>query len=297
MRDTSDLPAETPWEGFTSWMASLSWGDVPAWVGLVLAGVAVFITLRTYRHSVAVRTEAQARLVYAVRTKTEHLAAGTECVPSDAIGSTSDKMLNTEIVPWRLARAGVQVLVTVHNGSDELLPLVVFQIDDPGMEHRVSSWAIMSSVPPRSSPNSGFYLPTGIGTPPRGGVRRLHRLPGFQRALVATACASILKLFSSTFVPRIRNRWFAAALQQRAGLASGGGFRGRSPSIRSSTTPSRIASTRHSEPNTAPTRTSQRSCSVGRGRESCGSNRADDVASCGLLEPLRQYLIPAPARP
>ena len=162
------------WDAFSDWLGTLNWGDVPGWVGLILAGVAAAIALVTYRHSVAVRAEAQARLVYATRTETEHLDVGAAWDPQGAIGSAGDAMFLPGVFPWRLSRAGVQVLVTVHNGSDEPLPLAVVQIGDTGMKRRVSAWASFGVVPPRSESRQWILFPDWHGHPNRAGAYNVY---------------------------------------------------------------------------------------------------------------------------
>lgn len=120
------------------------------------------------------RAEAQARLVYATRTETEHLAAGTEWSPEGAMGSTGDGMIEPGSRPWRLARAGVQVLITVHNGSDEPLPQAVAQIGDSGLERRVSGWADFGVVPPRSESRQWVLFPDWHGHPMRQGAYNVY---------------------------------------------------------------------------------------------------------------------------
>jgi hypothetical protein len=59
------------------WPSTLDWGDVPGWIGLIAAGIAAAIALRTYQQSVTVRAEAQARLVYATREEPSSLRRAT----------------------------------------------------------------------------------------------------------------------------------------------------------------------------------------------------------------------------
>lgn len=173
MRETSTPPPTTPWEGFLQWCTSLSWGDVPGWAGLILAGIAAVVALVTYRHSVTVRTEAQARLVYATRDATKHLAAGDGWDVGDEMGVTFQGM-TTLVGPPRLAMPGVQVRVAVHNGSDEPLPQGVVRVLDFGLKKPASAWATFGVVPPRDSRAQWILFPDVHGHPNAQGAYSVY---------------------------------------------------------------------------------------------------------------------------
>ena len=162
------------WDEFARWWGTLNWGDVPAWVGLVLAGVAAAIALVTYRQSVTVRAEAQARLVYATRSETAFIPTGELWATGDTMGSTFPGMVTLFNGPPRLAHPGVNVRVEVHNGSDEPLPQASVQIHDYGLKKPASAWARFGVVPPRSSQAQWVLFPDEHGSPMRQGAYNVY---------------------------------------------------------------------------------------------------------------------------
>lgn len=162
------------WDALSDWLGTLDWGDVPGWTGLILAGVAAVIALVTYRHSVTVRREAQARLVYATRVETVWIAAGEPWETGDVMGSTFQGMTTILGGPPRLTMPGVNVRVALHNGSDEPLPQASIQIYDYGLEKPASAWAMFGVVPPRSSSEQWVLFHDEHGSPARQGAYTVY---------------------------------------------------------------------------------------------------------------------------
>lgn len=165
-------------------LAEVGAGSWPDWVAAVGTTLAFGVAAQSYRHSVLLRRESQARLVYAKINHIEYHPAGAVLEPLPNGARVGNGSFAVSLVPQPngdLATVAVQPLfqatLKIHNGSTELIGPVKVQLVDTGLSKIFEESSILySSV----EPTSDFVVTFTIANPhypgePSVGVTLLFR--------------------------------------------------------------------------------------------------------------------------
>lgn len=151
-----------------AFLTSITPGSWPDWIAAIGTSFAFVVAALSYGRSVKVRREAQARLVYAKVTNVEFSDAGSELelLPGGARmganGGGAYIVMPSSASKARYLATGpvIQLTVTIHNGSKELIGPAKIQVVNTGRKQVYDSVAVrVSTIDPESDYVVSFLLP------------------------------------------------------------------------------------------------------------------------------------------
>jgi hypothetical protein len=153
-----------------SFLSEIGLGSWPDWVAAVGTTMAFGVAAQSYRHSVVLRRESQARLVFSKVVSIEYFEAGAILDPLPHESRLGNGTAAVDYVPTgsfaqiipTANRPVLQATVVVHNGSAELIGPVKIQMVDIGLGKVFEESSILATP---VEPNSDFVVTFTLDNP------------------------------------------------------------------------------------------------------------------------------------